>query len=142
MRKFVMIAAAVLLAVSCGQQKPAPPPAATDGIQTLENNGVRVMPVDPPPMISEQDTLPKPKPLVSVPGAKPEPTFDESSKLIELPFAPAIAMDPVNGDKVSIRSDTPMLEYKNHVYYFSGADTRAEFAQNPDGYSKGAMARY
>ncbi len=52
----------------------------------------------------------------------------------DLPFAPAISMDPVDGSKVSIRSDTPTAEYDDLIYYFSSEENRGTFLQNPEQY--------
>ncbi|GAC1436061.1 MAG: hypothetical protein NVSMB68_08180 [Thermoanaerobaculia bacterium] len=54
-----------------------------------------------------------------------------------LPFAPAIAMDPIDGSKLSILANTPTLEHKGHIYYFSKEENKRTFAANPDQYSKG-----
>jgi YHS domain-containing protein len=53
-----------------------------------------------------------------------------------LPFSPAIAMDPVNGDKISIRANTPTFEYKERIYYFTNEENKRTFTANPDQYTK------
>ena len=53
-----------------------------------------------------------------------------------LPFSPAIAMDPVNGDKISIRASTPTLDYKGRYYYFTNEENKRVFVANPDQYTK------
>ena len=59
-----------------------------------------------------------------------------------LPFTPLIAMDPVDGSKVSITVDTPVFSYKDRWYYFSSAANKATFRANPDVYSTGRLASY
>ena len=61
---------------------------------------------------------------------------------MNLPFAPPIAMDPVDGSKVSITPETPMAEHKNRVYYFGSAKNRQAFAANPESFLKEKLASY
>ena len=58
----------------------------------------------------------------------------------QLPFAPAIALDPVDGLKVSIRATTPLAEYKNHLFYFTSEENKRVFLASPDQYLKGPFA--
>ena len=58
----------------------------------------------------------------------------------QLPFAPAIALDPIDGLKVSIRATTPVVEYKNHLFYFSSDANKRTFVAAPDQYLKGPFA--
>lgn len=106
--------------------------------RTIENSPVAVVPVEPPPTVDEEIA-----PVV--PSNLPDEEKERIAALgqqVDLPFAPAIAMDPVDGSKVSIRTNTPTVEYKKHVYYFSSAATKAQFMANPDQYTKGSLAKY
>jgi YHS domain-containing protein len=66
----------------------------------------------------------------------------EDEKLrASLPFTPAIAMDPVDGSKISIRATTPTFEHKGKIYYFSSEANRRMFVSNPEGALKGAFTK-
>lgn len=106
-------------------------------MKTLENSAVKLRPVTPPQQIVF-DQGPQ--------GGTEE--GDESTEtpssiwVQDLPFAPKIAMDPVDGSKLSIRRDTPIADYKGRIYYFSTESNRREFIRNPDQYMSGAFASY
>lgn len=89
-------------------------------------------------MLADEGPAIKPK---NQPGAfadAPAPLTEKDEQVrAALPFVPAIAMDPVNGSKVSIRADTPTTEYKGHIYYFASPENLAEFRANPDQFMKG-----
>ena len=57
-----------------------------------------------------------------------------------LPFAPAIALDPVDGSKISIRANTASFESKGRIYYFASEANKRTFAASPDQYLKGVFA--
>ncbi len=68
---------------------------------------------------------------------------EESDKDVPtLPFSPAISMDPVDGSKVSIRIDTPTMEFDGKVYHFSSEENSRLFRENPQKYLKGNLATY
>jgi YHS domain-containing protein len=58
-----------------------------------------------------------------------------------LPFSPAIAMDPIDGSKISIRATTPTYEYKGKIYYFSNEANRRIFVANPEVALKGGYMK-
>lgn len=87
-------------------------------------------------MLSDEAPAPKPKNPAEALNAVPLTEKDETIRA-QLPFAPAIAMDPVDGSKISIRADTPTLEYKGRIFYFHSAENKATFQANPDQYMKG-----
>ena len=119
-----------------------PATASASMIKTIENTDVPGTPIDPPPTVNEQETTFNPT-IQVVPGEKLEGTKEErQAQMVDLPFAPAIAMDVVTGGKVSIRLTTPKVEYDNKIYYFVSEDSKREFLSNPEVFSKGAMARY
>jgi len=72
--------------------------------------------------------------------APPPPTAQDEAMRASLPFAPAIAMDAVDGSKISIRASTPTLEYKNKLYYFSSEDHKRQFLADPEQYTKGVFS--
>ena len=90
-----------------------------------------------------QDEAPPPKPK-AMPWETPTPIVfsPEDEKLrAALPFTPAIAMDPIDGDKISIRATTPTFEYKGRIFYFSNEANRRTFMSSPDQYLKSPMMR-
>jgi YHS domain-containing protein len=140
-----------LLAVvlsGCDQQ-PLRQPVEMD---TLESVAVRSMPVENPPQIYEEATLlqpasePTPSPSLpgrrSTPASSPKPGVAAPESVTQLPFAPAIAMDPVDGSKISIRVGTPTTEYKNRIYYFGSEENRRAFTADPENYLKGQLSRF
>ncbi|HSN68686.1 MAG TPA: YHS domain-containing protein [Thermoanaerobaculia bacterium] len=146
------IALPALLSAACDN------PAATQEqpleMQTVESAAPRLSAIDPPPML--QDNLPQraavttPKPAGEpAGGAKPGDTKpatpsaeDEMKAKTNLPFTPLIAMDPVDGSKVSITPDTPVYSYKDRWYYFSSAANKATFRANPEVYATGSLSSY
>jgi len=105
-------------------------------VQTIDSADPRPSVVDPPPMLTDEAAAPKPKNAVEAAKAIPLTEQDEMVRA-QLPFAPAIAMDPVDGSKISIRASTPTLEYKGRIFYFRDAANRAAFQASPDQYMKG-----
>ena len=108
--RYLALPAALLLAVSCGgaaSRKSAPAPTAPSELRTIDNVPVRPSIVDPPPMLQDEMPLPKPK-VMPWETATPVVMSPEDEKLrANLPFSPAIAMDPIDGSKISIRANTP-----------------------------------
>jgi len=92
-------------------------------------------------MLSDEAPPPKPKAL---PSETPTPivfSADDEQVRASLPFTPAIAMDPIDGDKISIRAATPTFEYKGKLYYFSNEANKRMFAANPELALKGGYTR-
>jgi YHS domain-containing protein len=58
-----------------------------------------------------------------------------------LPFTPAIAMDPIDGSKISITATTATWEYKGKIYYFSNEANKHTFMANPEAALKGGFMR-
>lgn len=135
-----------LLSGGCQQNPPAP---EVGELRTIDNTPLEAMVIDPP-----QTTVPQPletklpegeekKPVAKpAPASKPSGSDEMLQHKVNLPFAPAIAMDPVDGGKVSIRIDTPVFEYKNKIYYFTSEANRRAFTANPEQYVKGTLSRY
>lgn len=116
--------AAVLVLAGCSRRASGPPPAKGDPtVKTIEQES------DIPslPLPSEQST---------------SATSTATPALVDLPFTPAISMDPVDGSKVSIRPDTPVAEFKDHIYYFRNEENRQAFVRNPEKYVRGSLSRY
>lgn len=115
-------------------------------ITTIENSPTEMRPVRKPPTI-EFDAGPLPStadqdlPVEQREGEK-TPDEDVAPWVQNLPFSPKIAMDPVDGSKISIRGETPIAEYKGRIYYFSSEANKREFIRSPDSFLSGAFASY
>jgi YHS domain-containing protein len=132
---------ALILIAGCARSSAAPrrQRAATD-VQTIDSADVRPTVLEPPPVLTDEGPAPKPKVDVATADAPPPPTPQDEAFRASLPFAPAIGLDPVDGAKISIRANTPSYEYKGHIYYFSGEDSRRTFIADPTQYTKGVFA--
>jgi YHS domain-containing protein len=137
--------APILLIISCArdpQQEVAhreQPSVTKAEMQTIDSADPRPAPIQPPPMLPDEAPSPKPlnlSPNQEVPVLSPQ---DERVRA-QLPFAPAIALDPVEGQKVSIRASTPSVEFKNHIFYFSNEANKRTFVASPEQYLKGPFA--
>lgn len=143
MRYFVL--AAALFSVACArpaarqaQQQAALQPSQ---IRTIESVDPSPKLLDPPPMLQEEAAPPKP---VGQPWEVKQPVVltPEDEKLrASLPFTPAIAMDPVDGSKITMKASTPTFEYKGRIYYFQNEANRQAFMANPEAALKGGMMR-
>jgi len=133
---------ALLLLVFAACARPSRPAAQTaqpqvSEMRTIESVDPRPQVTDPPPELL--DEAPPPKPKVQ-PWEKPTPIVlsPEDEKLrASLPFSPAIAMDPVDGSKISMRATTPTFEFKGRIYYFSSEANKSAFAASPQQYLTG-----
>lgn len=135
------VAFVMVLAVACDS---APPPkqqpaqAGAAPIQTIETVVPRPAQLDPPPVLQDEAPPPKPKTTETQTAAlSPE---DERMRAA-LPFAPAIAMDPIDGSKISIRATTPTFEYKGKIYYFSNETNKRLFLSDPEHALKGGFMK-
>lgn len=149
MQRIYMVLSGALLAAVAGGCQPAP---ATEGqtveMRTVDNAELNSLPVEAPPMITEQSTELRATERLGADGkpireriSKPDPEAEVVAPII-LPFAPLIAMDPVDGSKVSIRVETPVTEYKDRLYYFGSAQNKAAFVADPEKYATGSLSKY
>ena len=128
------------LLMACDSGQPTRQQGA--GVATINTVAPRPAPLEPPPMLQDEAPPPKPKPLNQWHTPEPVILTPEDEKVrANLPFSPAIAMDPVDGSKISIRATTPMLEYKNKIYYYSNEANKQIFAANPEQALKGGFMR-
>jgi YHS domain-containing protein len=119
--------------------KPQSTQVAKAEIQTIDSTDPRPAPMQPPQVLP--DVAPSPKPLNLSPNQEvPVLSPQDEQVRAQLPFAPAIALDPVDGQKVSIRATTPTVEFKNHIFYFSNEANKHQFTSSPDQYLKGPFA--
>jgi len=130
----------ILLAAACsrGPAPAAKQPASTE-MRTIESIDPRPMRIDPPPTLPDEAAAPKPKDALLAQKMIPLTEQDESVRA-KLPFAPAIAMDPVDGSKISIRASTPTLEYKSRIFYFASEENKRTFGGNPEEFTKGLFS--
>lgn len=139
MRRLLVSGIVLLAACDSAPQRPA----QSSEIQTIHQAAAQPpAPLNPPPMLMDEAPPPKPKPLHQ--WDRPEPVIlspDDERVRAALPFTPAIAMDPIDGSKISIRAATPTFEYKGKIYYFSSEENRSAFKANPEQYLKGGMMR-
>ena len=140
---------AVLMTAACGLETERPQQAVE--MRTINNTPPQPLPPEPSPELDGYVAeVPLPLPDVAPAGEDVvDPANDTAAmerqmeaRTIKLPFAPAIAMDPVDGQKVSITPQTLTVEYKNKIYYFNSAANRAAFSASPDQYLTGALASY
>jgi YHS domain-containing protein len=116
------------------------PPVVKSEIQTIDSTDPRPAVMQPPPILP--DEAPAPKPLNLAPNQEvPVLTPQDEHVRAQLPFAPAIVLDPVDGQKVSIRASTPTYEYKNHIYYFTSEANMRTFMAGPEQFMKGPIPR-
>ena len=142
MRRFLVVATLVLAACdSTPSAQRAAVASTTSEIQTNHSLQPQPAALEPPPMLQDEAPPPKPK---AMPWETPAPIVfsPEDEKLrASLPFTPAIAMDPVDGSKISIRASTPRIEHKGKIYYFSSEASKRIFAANPDHALKGGYMK-
>lgn len=136
MRSLCIAILIVIGASGCAGDDVVPPEESVQ-MTTLENAPRELRPIEDPPRI-EFDESPASSTTESGSSSEsPTPTG-----LAELPFTPKIAMDPIDGSKLSIRRDTPVVEYDGRIYYFTTEAHRLEFIKNPEEYLSGAFASY
>ena len=139
MRRFTILMLA-LTVVSCSRSAPRAAAArAALEIETIDTTQPRPAPLSPPPVLTDEGPPPKPPGNVQTADAPPPFTPQDDAIRAAMPFAPAIALDPVDGSKISIRANTPNAEYKGHVFYFSSEATKRTFIASPDQYLKGSF---
>src|SRR2546430_16518889 len=112
MRRFLvpLICAAIL---DCGRSSPRPRAARpASEIQTVDSVDARPAGLDPPPVLTDEGPAPKPKGNVLSEDAPPPPTPQDEALRASLPFAPAIALDPVDGSKRSIQAGRPVGDFQ------------------------------
>jgi YHS domain-containing protein len=136
---FCVLFSALVFACHQAPKKPVnrSAPVQHSEMRTIENIDPRPVVVDPPPMLRDEAAPPRP---IGQPWEVKQPvplTAEDEKVRAALPFSPAIAMDPIDGSKISILARTPTFEYKGHIYYFSSEESKKIFAAAPDQYAKG-----
>jgi len=130
------------LTLACKQApspaRPAAPQAAE--IKTIETTPTQPAALQPPPVLTDEAPPPKTSTNLMQADAPPPPTAQDEAVRAGLPFSPAIGLDPVSGQKISIRATTPMLEMKGRVYYFQSEENKRTFIASPAQYLHGPFA--
>ena len=141
-RTIVMGMMAAALAAGCGgkPKSTAAEPKPKSEMRTIDSSDLRPTAVDPPPMLTDEAPPIKTTTGLAQADAPPPPTPQDEALRASLPFTPAIAMDPVDGSKISIRASIPTVEYKNKLYYFANEDHKRAFMANPEQYTKGLFS--
>jgi len=137
MKRFLLIVCIAAAACSEKEVKTSAKSARASHLQTIESEQPRSAPLQPPPMLTDEAPPPKSTINLAQSDAPPPPTPQDEAVRNALPFSPAIALDPVDGQKISIRATTPTLEIKGRVFYFSSEANKSAFAANPQSYLKG-----
>ncbi len=130
------------VAFACKQESaPARPPVArAPEVRTIDSTPPQPAALQPPPVLTDEAPAPKSTVGQMTQDAPPPPTPQDEAARAALPFSPAIALDPVDGQKISIRATTPTFEIKGRVYYFSSEENKRTFAANPAPYLHGVFA--
>jgi YHS domain-containing protein len=138
-----LLAITVVALAACDSAPPAQSQAQADAAKIETIATVRPQPaqLDPPTMLQDEAPPPKPK-LLPWQTATPIVFSAEDERLrASLPFTPAIAMDPIDGSKISIRANTPTFEYKGKIYYFADDANKQTFRSDPERALKGGYMR-
>jgi YHS domain-containing protein len=141
MRRLILLTLTALAACDAAPPPARKAPSTNTEIQTITTVHPQAAILVPPPMLQDEAPPPKPK-LMPWQTQTPIVFSPEDEKLrASLPFTPAIAMDPLDGSKISIRASTPTFEYKGKIYYFSSQANKQIFAGNPEHALKGGYMR-
>jgi YHS domain-containing protein len=142
LNRALVIVCLAAFAAGCraGSQPAKPQPQTKAEMRTIDSGNVQPATIDAPPVLTDEAPPPKTATNLAQADAPPPPTAQDEAMRAALPFAPAIAMDAVDGSKISIRASTPTVEYKNKLYYFSSEDHKRTFLANPEQFTKGLFS--
>ena len=141
MRYVVFLAAFAVLACDSTPSGAAAAAKTKSEMRTISEVAPAPARLEGPPMLTDEAPPPKPKVLPwETPTAVVFSPEDEKLRG-SLPFTPAIAMDPIDGSKISIRAATPTLDYKGRIYYFSSEANKKSFMANPAAYLTGRFTK-
>jgi YHS domain-containing protein len=139
MRRLVFTATLLTLAACDSGVQPRPAQAAQ--MQTINSVAPAPATLEQPLTLQDEAPPPKPKAMPFQPSVVVVLTPEDEKVRAALPFSPAIAMDPIDGSKISIRATTPTFEYKGKIYYFSNEANKHTFTSNPDANLKGGFMK-
>lgn len=145
MRMLAAAAIGIALLAGCSQQ-PGEPQREPIEVRTIENTTPRAAMLEPPAVLDDQAVVsPRRAPAAprSATTTPAEISAEEAMKAkTNLPFTPPIAMDPVDGSKLTITSDTPIYSHKDRWYYFSSEANKRKFVANPEQFLNQALGRF
>jgi len=131
----------IVAAAACSQPSKSTQAKSQNEMKTIDNADPRPAVFDPPPILADEGTPPLKSTVgIAQPDAPPPPTPQDEALRASLPFVPAIGMDPVDGSKISIRTSTPMADFKGKIFYFSSDENKRTFLANPELFMKGAFS--
>ena len=141
-RALLTVTVFAALIAGCGEKakSAASQPKPKTEMRTIDSSDLRPVTIEPPPMLTDEAPPVKTVTGLAQADAPPPPTAADEALRASLPFAPAIAMDPIDGSKISIRASIPTAEYKNKLYYFATEDHKRAFMANPEQYTKGLFS--
>ena len=127
---------------ACHRATPPTRPAApgASDVKTIDSTPPQPAALQPPPVLTDEAPPPKSTVGQMTMDAPPPPTPQDEAVRASLPFSPAIGLDPVDGQKISIRATTPTFEMKGRMYYFSSEENKRTFMANPTPYLHGVFA--
>jgi YHS domain-containing protein len=142
-RLLAAIAVAALAACDAAPTSQASTQSKADAasMQTVTTVRAQPAPLDPPAMLQDEAPPPKPKTLPWQTATPIVFSAEDERLRASLPFTPAIAMDPIDGSKISIRANTPTFEYKGKIYYFANDANKHTFTSDPERALKGGYMR-
>ena len=137
----VVLLTAASLSSHCGRSTPAPGQSAQHSeLRTIDTIDPKPTVLNPPPTLPDEGPALSAK-VIAAQADNPAPLTEHDEQVrAQLPFVPAIGMDPVDGSKISIRATTPTLELKGRIYYFSSEETKQAFSANPAEFMKGSFS--
>ena len=140
MKQTLVVSMLAVLAACRATPEPRRAAPQNADMRTIDSVSVRPAPISAPPMLTDEAPPVKKLANVAQADAPPPPTPQDEALRASLPFSPAIAMDPIDGSKISIRASIPTMEYKNKLYYFSSEEHKRAFAANPEQFTKGLFS--
>src|ERR1051326_2070901 len=132
----------LLCLAACRQATPSTRTAAPQAAQvkTIDTTPPQPAALQPPPVLTDEAPPPKSTARQITLAAPPPPPPQDEAVRAALPFSPAIALDPVSGQKISTRATTPTAELKGRMYYFESEENKRTFIANPVQYQHGVFA--
>lgn len=142
--RFILATTAILALLAGCAQEPREARRPALELQTIENTPPRLATLEPPAVLDHGAT-PTPKTPAGQTASSTSTAISEEDTMkakTNLPFTPPIAMDPVDGSKLTIDAATPIFSYKDRWYYFSSEANKRQFAANPEQFLDQQLGRF
>lgn len=140
MKRCLFLLCAAVLACKQAPSPARPSAPGNAAVKTIDTTPPQPAALQPPPILTDEAPPPKTSTNLMQADAPPPPTPQDEAVRAALPFSPAIGLDPVSGQKISIRASTPKLELNGRIYYFSSEEDKRTFAASPAQYLHGPFA--